>query len=99
MPASGEGIIAFLIFPGMATKIRPWRKLIVTGAATVVLYALLFANEAEVMASFTRTDGLYPLLSVITAFVFSLVHGAFTAYFWDTLGVRPRAQLKEVKQD
>ena len=73
---------------------KPWGKLIGTGTVTAILYTLLFAFEKEVMSSFTRTDGLYPLLPVAAAFAFSLSHGAFTAYFWDTLGVKPRAKVQ-----
>ncbi len=69
-------------------------RLAVSGATTLALYVALFANEAEVMASYTRTDGLYPLLPVVTALVFSFAHGAFTGYFWEALGVRPRAQSR-----
>jgi hypothetical protein len=42
------------------------------------------------MAAFTRTDGWYPALPVITAFAFSFTHGAFTGYFWDVLGIAAR---------
>jgi hypothetical protein len=43
------------------------------------------------MRHFVRTDGLYPLLPVVTALVFSIFHGAFTGYFWDVLGVTAKA--------
>lgn len=74
---------------------KPWVPLIVSGAASALCYALLFAYQKEVMAAFTRTDGWYPVLPVITAFVFSLAHGAFTGYFWEVLGVRARAPVKQ----
>lgn len=67
-----------------------WLKLLSSAAASALCYALLFVYEKQVMASFTRTDGWYPLLSVATAFLFSLTHGAFTGYFWEALGVRAR---------
>ena len=54
------------------------------------LYALLYAYEAEVMVYFTRTDGLYPALPILAAFVFSLVHGAFAGFFWEVIGIRAR---------
>jgi hypothetical protein len=74
----------------MSRDRKPWGRLAGTGILSALLYALLFAYEADVMASFTRTDGLYPLLPIVTAFVFSFAHGAFTASFWEVLGVRPR---------
>ena len=64
--------------------------MLISGAASALCYAMLFAYEKEVMASFTRTDGWYPALPVLTAFVFSFAHGAFTAYFWEVLGVKAR---------
>lgn len=78
---------------------KPWGKLIATGTVTAILYALLFAFEKDVMASFTRTDGLYPLLPVAGAFAFSLSHGAFTGYFWDALGVKPRPKVQQRADD
>ncbi len=78
----------------MVAAAKPWFLMLVSGAASALCYVLLFANEKEVMASFTRTDGWYPALPVLTAFLFSLVHGAFTGYFWEVLGVVPRPSGK-----
>ena len=64
--------------------------MLLSGAASVLCYTVLFTYEKEVMALFTRTDGWYPVLPVLTAFVFSLAHGAFTAYFWEVVGVQAR---------
>jgi len=74
---------------------KPWGKLIATGTVTAMLYTLLFAFEKDVLAIFTRTDGLYPLLPIAAAFAFSFSHGAFTGYFWDALGVRARPVVQE----
>lgn len=74
---------------------RPWFPLILSGAASALCYVLLFTYQKEVMAAFTRTDGWYPLLPVVTAFVFSLAHGAFTGYFWEVLGITARQPAKE----
>ena len=74
---------------------RPWFPLIVSGAASALCYVLLFTYQQEVMAAFTRTDGWYPLLPVVTAFVFSVAHGAFTGYFWEVLGITARLPPKE----
>ena len=73
---------------------KPWVPLIVSGAASALCYGLLFVYQKEVMASFTRTDGWYPVLPVVTALVFSFAHGAFTAYFWEVLGIRARTPAK-----
>ena len=57
---------------------------------SALCYLLLYLYEAEILANFTRTDGLYPLLPVAAAFVFSFAHGAFTGYFWEVIGIHAR---------
>jgi hypothetical protein len=76
----------------MADGAKPYGKLVVSGALSITLYALLYAFEAEIMAYFTRTDGLYFLLPIAAAFAFSLAHGAFTGYFWDVIGIQGKPQ-------
>lgn len=80
----------------MTAAAKPWAAMLASGAASALCYALLFAYEKEVMAAFTRADGWYPALPVLTAFLFSLVHGAFTGYFWEVMGVVARPANKEV---
>jgi len=65
-------------------------KLCISGAISAGLYFLLYRHEREIMESFTRTDGFYPALPVFAALLFSFTHGAFTAYFWEALGVQGR---------
>ena len=65
-------------------------RLSLSGAASASLYGVLYFFESEIMQAFTRTDGLYPVLPVLAAFLFSFTHGAFTAYFWEALGVTAR---------
>lgn len=65
-------------------------KLGVSGLISGSLYFLLYFYEQEILVSFTRTDGLYPALPIIAALIFSFAHGAFTAYFWEALGVTGR---------
>jgi len=69
---------------------KPYPQLIATGIVSGALYLLLYVYEREILTAFTRTDGWYPALPVAAAFVFSFAHGAFTAYFWEVLGVRGR---------
>lgn len=69
-------------------KRKPYLKLCGSGAVSAALYLLLYLHEEEIMENFTRTDGFYPALPIVTAFVFSIAHGAFTAYFWEVLGIR-----------
>ncbi|HSO08163.1 MAG TPA: hypothetical protein VLW45_13050 [Pelomicrobium sp.] len=71
------------------------RRTVALGVVVAVLYGALFYYEGRVMASFTRTDGVYWLLPVVTAFVFSIAHGAFTGHFWELLGVRGKPAAGE----
>jgi len=74
---------------------KPWLGFIASGIASGAGYALLFAylNDKEVMSVFMQKDRWY--LPVITAFAFSLAHGAFTGYFWDVVGVRAKPVPKK----
>jgi hypothetical protein len=69
---------------------KPYPQLIASGIVSGSLYFLLYLYEREILAAFTRTDGWYPVLPVIAAFAFSFAHGAFTASFWEVLGIRGR---------
>ena len=71
-------------------RAKPYPQLVASGTASGSLYLLLYWYESEILAAFTRTDGWYPALPVVTAFVFSFAHGMFTAYFWEVLGIRGR---------
>lgn len=71
-------------------KSKLYLKLAASGVVSGALYLLLYLYEREVMAAFTRTDGWFPALPVLAAFVFSFAHGAFTAYFWEVVGITPR---------
>lgn len=67
-----------------------WIALALTGAGSALGYALLYAFDREIALLTTRTDGLYFLLPIAIAFAFSFVHGSFTGYFWQVLGVVPK---------
>ena len=69
---------------------KPYPQLIASGIVSGLLYFLLYFYEREILAAFTRTDGWYPALPVVAAFMFSFAHGVFTAYFWEVLGIRGR---------
>jgi hypothetical protein len=79
----------------MESERKPWLGFVVSGVASCAGYALLFAylNDSEVMSVFMRKDRWY--LPVMTAFAFSIAHGAFTGYFWEVLGVRARTAPKK----
>lgn len=67
-------------------------KAVAYGAASIALYALLFiyADETVEFARRTREgEKIWFLVPILIAFVFSLVHGAFTGCFWDAIGLKP----------
>ena len=77
------------------SKKKPVGKAIIYGICSVVLYVILLTNQDFVNENFTR-GGLYALLPIATAFVFSFIHGNFTSYFWSVLGVEAKKK-REVK--
>lgn len=73
-----------------------WRRLavvLVLGLASSSLYLLLFgyADSLTALSAAARAGAKhYAIIPIIIALVFSVVHGAFTARFWDLLGLRAR---------
>ena len=59
------------------------------GILSALLYAGLFLME-ETVLRLSALGGWHVLIPVAIAFMFSLVHGAFTGLFWDWLGVKAR---------
>ncbi len=78
------------------TKKKPVGKLIVMGIISIALYSALLAKQDLVNSTFGR-GGMYALLPIITAFVFSFIHGSFTGHFWTVLGIEAAKKKKEVK--
>ena len=56
------------------TKKKPVGKLIVMGIISIALYTTLLLKQDLVNSTFAR-GGMYALLPVIRAFVFSYFHG------------------------
>jgi hypothetical protein len=67
-------------------RMKALKATVIFGLATAALYAAIFLNSGMVMKYFTK-GGMYALLPVGTAFLFSFVHGAFTGNFWSALGI------------
>ena len=78
------------------TKKKPVGKLIVMGIISIALYSTLLLKQDLVNSTFAK-GGMYALLPIITAFVFSFVHGSFTGNFWTELGIEAAKKMKEVK--
>jgi drug/metabolite transporter superfamily protein YnfA len=77
-------------------KKKPISKMLVMGMISLALYGLLLAKQDEVNRVFGQ-GGWFAFLPIITAFVFSFVHGTFTGDFWTVLGVEAARKKKEVK--
>lgn len=78
-----------------SSKKKPYVKVILFGLVVSVLYVTLLTHQDLITANYTR-GGLYALLPIATAFVFSYFHGTFTSAFWTVLGVEAKKK-KEVK--
>ncbi|MDZ7802760.1 hypothetical protein [Thiohalophilus sp.] len=81
-----------------ADKPTPERRIISTTTHFAILYGVLslelfrllyvYNDEIRHMAEATsRGDKTLFFVPIIIALVFSLVHGAFTGYFWEALGI------------
>ena len=79
-----------------SSKKKPVGKMIVMGLISIALYTYLLTSQDQVNSTFAK-GGWYALLPIITAFVFSFVHGNFTGDFWTVLGVEAARKKKEVK--
>ncbi len=80
----------------VSSKKKPYGKMIIFGVVSVTLYGVLLAKQNICNDFFTR-GGLYALLPICVAFIFSFFHGNFTGNFWTALGVEASKKKKEVK--
>lgn len=73
-------------------------KAVLYGIGSVALYVLLFlyADETVELARRTREgERVWFLVPIAIALVFSYVHGAFTGYFWDALGLKAASRHRK----
>ncbi len=77
-------------------KKKPVGKMIFMGILSTALYAALLARQ-EMVSSMFGKGGVYALLPIATAFVFSFIHGSFTGHFWTVLGIEAAKKKKEVR--
>ncbi len=75
---------------------KPVGSLIVMGIISIALYAALLMKQ-DIINAHVGKGGLYAILPIITAFLFSYVHGSFTGNFWTVLGIEAAKKKKEVK--
>jgi hypothetical protein len=74
---------------------KPIGKMLLFGIISITLYVLLLSNQDLINSNVGR-GGLYAILPVAMAFIFSFFHGSFTGSFWTVLGIEAKKK-KEVK--
>ncbi len=77
-------------------KKKPVAKMLLMGIVSIALYVALLMHQETINSYFGR-GGVYALLPIVTAFIFSFVHGSFTGNFWTVLGIEAAKKKKEVK--
>ncbi len=75
---------------------KPVGAMVAMGIISIGLYATLLLKQDLINDTFGK-GGMYAILPIITAFVFSYFHGSFTGHFWTVLGVEASKKKKEVK--
>ncbi len=75
---------------------KKYGTLIVMGILSASLYGLLFWKEGFVNFYFPR-GGVFAILPIGTALIFSLVHGTFTSRFWSAIGIEAAPKKSEEK--
>ena len=69
---------------------HPIATTVLFGGVSIALYALLLLNSDWLvqLAQRTKDEKSLFLIPIIVAFVFSYIHGVFTGYFWESIGLR-----------
>ncbi len=77
-------------------KKKALKNTIAFGVLSTALYLAVFLNEDLVTKFFTK-GGIYCVLPVFTAIIFSFVHGAFTGNFLSAIGIEPSRKTTKVE--
>jgi F0F1-type ATP synthase assembly protein I len=77
-------------------KKKPYGTLFIMGILSIALYAALLTHQ-DIITRYFALGGAYAFLPILTAFLFSFIHGNFTGSFWTVLGVEAAKKKKEVK--
>lgn len=75
--------------PAAAAKKRPVVPMVIFGAISLSLYAVLLTRQDLVMDTFTK-GGIYTAWPICTALVFSFIHGAFASNLLSVLGLEAK---------
>lgn len=68
------------------------------GMLSIALYVTLFVYERDILVLSVQ-PWWSVILPITVAFVFSIVHGNFTSYFWDALNVKPKGHATTDKKN
>jgi len=75
--------------PTPATRKKPYTGMIIFGAVSLSGYAALMTHQGWVSETFT-TGGWHAAYPVLTAVVFSFIHGAFASNLLSVLGIEAK---------
>lgn len=78
-----------------SVKKKPIGKMVSTGIVSVSLYVILLLKQ-DIINDYFGRGGIYAILPIATAFLFSFFHGSFTSNFWTVLGIEAKKK-REVK--
>ena len=76
-------------------KKKPVAQMLVMGIISIALYTALLMYQ-EIINTYFGRGCVYALLPIVTAFIFSFIHGTFTGNFWTVLGIEAKKK-REVK--
>lgn len=71
------------------SKKKPVLPMVIFGAISLSMYAVLMTNQELVMEIYTK-GGIYTAWPICTALVFSFIHGAFASNFLSVLGIEAK---------
>ncbi len=72
---------------------KPYMKALFFGLISIGLYGALLTQQDLINTTFGK-GGMFAVLPIVTAFVFSFVHGTFTGDFWTVMGVEAAKKTK-----
>jgi hypothetical protein len=75
--------------PSPATRKKPYTGMIIFGALSLSGYAALMTHQGWVGEEFTM-GGWHAAYPVVTAVIFSFIHGAFASNMLTILGIEPK---------
>jgi len=75
--------------PSPVTKKKPYGGMLIFGAISLCGYILLMKNQGWVSETFTM-GGWHAAYPVVTAIIFSFIHGAFASNLLSVLGIEAK---------